>query len=487
MAVKAVRVIVSGDVQGVGMRDWIAPQAIALDLDGSVRNLPDGTVELVIKGDADNVDEMLRRLDPDLSTREIRTRGRPGSIDSLDVERVDPGSVPEGFRRLSGGDAPNEREQAEGLDDLRRAAREDPAVISAYRGIRSAVENYDFNGLIEAEGEMVEALEQHYNRTQAADHARDIIHNTVRDQGGWPQFIKNAVKGRTVPKDVRKTYDALMEAAESGDYDRIRRAWQDFDHAMQGNMPDDRRLANKISVKILEKAMKNIIPGLGIVFSGLAAYGALSAASEMRAIADELQDDIGADEYQGLIDTIDEILRLRLGSAATGAVSIGGPLTAAAAAVTQQTLEQYADILEARFERLMEQYQQALEQAAKDAITQAVEQETGEEDLSWNEVLQVLRDNDIDAGDLLDNTMQDIETNNPQFRGAREQLQRMEDGIEIFRRLERSRLMSSNDRSTAPTVGLTGEDARHPETGGFSPSQIPAHLLPRNLIPTLPE
>ncbi|MDR3495508.1 MAG: acylphosphatase, partial [Ancalomicrobiaceae bacterium] len=34
----AVRVVIVGDVQGVGFRWWMAGQASALDLDGFVRN-----------------------------------------------------------------------------------------------------------------------------------------------------------------------------------------------------------------------------------------------------------------------------------------------------------------------------------------------------------------------------------------------------------------------------------------------------------------
>ena len=52
------RFIASGMVQGVGFRFWAVRQARRLGLDGYVRNLPDGTVELVAAGDRADVEEM---------------------------------------------------------------------------------------------------------------------------------------------------------------------------------------------------------------------------------------------------------------------------------------------------------------------------------------------------------------------------------------------------------------------------------------------
>jgi acylphosphatase len=56
---KRVRVVVSGDVQGVGFRWFTREQAMHRDLTGSVRNLQDGRVEAVFQGDASNVDDMV--------------------------------------------------------------------------------------------------------------------------------------------------------------------------------------------------------------------------------------------------------------------------------------------------------------------------------------------------------------------------------------------------------------------------------------------
>ncbi|HCP61791.1 MAG TPA: acylphosphatase [Actinobacteria bacterium] len=59
MARKRVRVVVSGDVQGVGFRWFTREQAMHRHLTGSVRNLHDGSVEAVFEGDCSNVDDMV--------------------------------------------------------------------------------------------------------------------------------------------------------------------------------------------------------------------------------------------------------------------------------------------------------------------------------------------------------------------------------------------------------------------------------------------
>jgi acylphosphatase len=59
MAAKRVRVVVSGDVQGVGFRWYTREEAMGRGVAGSVRNLPDGKVEAVFEGDARAVDAMV--------------------------------------------------------------------------------------------------------------------------------------------------------------------------------------------------------------------------------------------------------------------------------------------------------------------------------------------------------------------------------------------------------------------------------------------
>ena len=59
MALKRVRLLVSGRVQGVWYRDTCARVARALGVKGWVRNLPDGSVQVVAEGARDEVDALL--------------------------------------------------------------------------------------------------------------------------------------------------------------------------------------------------------------------------------------------------------------------------------------------------------------------------------------------------------------------------------------------------------------------------------------------
>lgn len=60
---------VRGRVQGVGFRRWTRSRARSLGLAGTVRNAPDGTVEVRVRGPEDAVAELRRLLH----------RGPPGS------------------------------------------------------------------------------------------------------------------------------------------------------------------------------------------------------------------------------------------------------------------------------------------------------------------------------------------------------------------------------------------------------------------------
>jgi acylphosphatase len=56
---RSVHILVEGLVQGVGYRAWVEARAIALGLDGWVRNRRTGAVEAVFAGPADDVAQML--------------------------------------------------------------------------------------------------------------------------------------------------------------------------------------------------------------------------------------------------------------------------------------------------------------------------------------------------------------------------------------------------------------------------------------------
>ncbi len=89
------QIFVYGRVQAVGYRDWVVGQAQSLGLDGFVRNVSDGTVEIVASG-----------LLPAVQTLEQRCWTGPALarvfwLDRTEVHdqpAVAPGS---GFRRLA--------------------------------------------------------------------------------------------------------------------------------------------------------------------------------------------------------------------------------------------------------------------------------------------------------------------------------------------------------------------------------------------------
>ncbi len=59
-ATKTVTVKIEGRVQGVYYRAWTYETAQSLGLDGTVRNMSDGSVEAVFSGPVETVDEMIR-------------------------------------------------------------------------------------------------------------------------------------------------------------------------------------------------------------------------------------------------------------------------------------------------------------------------------------------------------------------------------------------------------------------------------------------
>jgi acylphosphatase len=84
------RLVISGRVQGVGYRAWMAEQATALGVDGWVRNRTDGAVEALISGTADAVEELARAC---------RRGPRFARVDSVIEEIADPPGEP-GFVQL---------------------------------------------------------------------------------------------------------------------------------------------------------------------------------------------------------------------------------------------------------------------------------------------------------------------------------------------------------------------------------------------------
>jgi len=84
--VKARRLRIHGRVQGVFYRGWAVEAARDLGLSGWVRNRRDGTVEMVISGDEDEVRTMI----------EHARRGPPAArVERVDIEEIE--EVPPGF------------------------------------------------------------------------------------------------------------------------------------------------------------------------------------------------------------------------------------------------------------------------------------------------------------------------------------------------------------------------------------------------------
>lgn len=65
------RVFYSGSVQGVGFRYTVQQVARGFEVDGHVRNLPDGRVELAAEGDPAELDAFLEAI-RDAMSRHIR-------------------------------------------------------------------------------------------------------------------------------------------------------------------------------------------------------------------------------------------------------------------------------------------------------------------------------------------------------------------------------------------------------------------------------
>ena len=72
----AVRLRITGQVQGVGYRWWAERQAQALGLDGWVRNCPDGSVELLAIGEQtvlERLEEACANGPPAASVRSVQS------------------------------------------------------------------------------------------------------------------------------------------------------------------------------------------------------------------------------------------------------------------------------------------------------------------------------------------------------------------------------------------------------------------------------
>lgn len=80
---RAVHVVITGRVQGVGFRAFVEREAAALRLEGWVRNRRDGTVEAVFAGDEGEIQHILMELNagpPAAAVTDVRTGPYEGPI-----------------------------------------------------------------------------------------------------------------------------------------------------------------------------------------------------------------------------------------------------------------------------------------------------------------------------------------------------------------------------------------------------------------------
>ena len=85
---KAVRLRITGRVQGVGYRDWTIRTARDLGLRGWVRNRTDDSVEALIAGEESAVAAMIEAC---------RRGPSHARVDKVDVQPADAADVPDGF------------------------------------------------------------------------------------------------------------------------------------------------------------------------------------------------------------------------------------------------------------------------------------------------------------------------------------------------------------------------------------------------------
>jgi acylphosphatase len=81
------RVVAHGRVQGVFFRDSMRERAQSIGVAGWVTNRPDGAVEAVLEGDADDVESMVRWM---------QEGPRRAEVDRVDVDEEEPEGL-EGF------------------------------------------------------------------------------------------------------------------------------------------------------------------------------------------------------------------------------------------------------------------------------------------------------------------------------------------------------------------------------------------------------
>lgn len=90
VATETVRVFIHGFVQGVSYRRWLQGEALERGIRGWVRNRADGSVEALLHGDPQKVDDLVRacRHGPALA-RVDKVHSEPAEYDGLEDFRIE--------------------------------------------------------------------------------------------------------------------------------------------------------------------------------------------------------------------------------------------------------------------------------------------------------------------------------------------------------------------------------------------------------------
>ena len=81
MELSAVHMVAYGRVQGVGFRFFVRQRAAAVGIKGWVRNLPDGSVEILAEGEKDMLDIFIDR---------VKHGPAFGRVSELDIDWIEP-------------------------------------------------------------------------------------------------------------------------------------------------------------------------------------------------------------------------------------------------------------------------------------------------------------------------------------------------------------------------------------------------------------
>ncbi len=89
MQIQAKKILIQGRVQGVGFRQFTVQIAHKYNIEGTVKNLPDGSVECIARGKEEDLNHFINSL----------KKGPPLSkVLDLKIEEISPKFVPSGFK-----------------------------------------------------------------------------------------------------------------------------------------------------------------------------------------------------------------------------------------------------------------------------------------------------------------------------------------------------------------------------------------------------